>query len=425
MATRMSYSEANSMPRVLTMAAMFESQESPSNSSPTRRAFERRSHQTTGIPARPQHSPTKPFWSSALGSIWGQPGTQDTPATGKNSKISETTLADTVRCDDSKSKLRTLVSDSVAIRAAAIAEAEEAHQGPNAERPPLAGLNQGGPLSTKRTEDETYKDKARESNTIRSLGTMVPYQGQPPVAQHLNLARPASAASSTRQSIENLDEGSKLKRPGSTSFLHSQIRSLQKQLDAKMEEAAQLRRQLEAQEDSDIGTLSEQLRQTKREAQMWKDRAESAERRVKVFERFTARLKGIRAAAVVTDRSNEELGLRRLSNEIDDMNVGGNNNDQISCDRQHVRFVEGRRATEDIAMSEDSGHTEDAGTVTARIRKCLHGGLGGNVTGDGRLDDGLSIPELRRLSKAQSREYSMDAVEIWMAAQELLNDAQV
>ena len=276
------------------------------------------------------------------------------------------------------------------------------------------------------------KEGSTDPNTIPSLGTMVPYPAQPPVAQHLNLPRPTSAASSTRQSVEYRDEDGRIKRPGSTSFLHSQIRTLQKQLDARSEEAAQLRRQLEAQEDSDVGTLSEQLREAKRETQMWKDRAESAERRVKVFERFTARLKGIRAAAAAateTENSNDGLGSRRLSDDSDRTQDSGDAADQSPTDKQHARIVKGRGTTEDNAKSDDSGHTEDAGTVTARIRKCLHGSGGqeAGATSDGALDDRLAAepPLLRDPSKSPSRDVSMGAMEIWMAAQELLDDKQV
>ncbi|KAI9898748.1 hypothetical protein N3K66_007108 [Trichothecium roseum] len=261
---------------------------------------------------------------------------------------------------------------------------------------------------------------------------MVPYPAQPPMAQHLNLPRPTSAASLARQSVEYPDGDGRIKRPGSTSFLHSQIRTLQKQLEARSEEAAQLRRQLEAQEDSDVGTLSEQLREAKRETQMWKDRAESAERRVKVFERFTARLKGIRAAAAAaaneTENSNDELGSRRLSDDSDRMRDSGDAADQPPIDKQQARFVKGRGTTEDTAKSDGSGHTEDAGTVTARIRKCLHGNGGQEAggTSDGALDDRLGEPLLLRdRSKSSSRDISMGAMEIWMAAQELLDDSQV
>ena len=80
---------------------------------------------------------------------------------------------------------------------------------------------------------------------------------------------------------------------------------LQKQLDARIEEVKQLRRQLEAIENLDIGTLSEQLRQAKRECRMWRERAEAAEKRVAVFERFTAKIRKLKHMGSV---ENEETG---------------------------------------------------------------------------------------------------------------------
>ncbi|KAF6845105.1 hypothetical protein CMUS01_00494 [Colletotrichum musicola] len=52
-------------------------------------------------------------------------------------------------------------------------------------------------------------------------------------------------------------------------------------------------RQVEARENLDVGTLSEQLRAAKRECAMWKARAEAAEKRVATLERFTRRLRAI------------------------------------------------------------------------------------------------------------------------------------
>ncbi|KAG5923473.1 hypothetical protein E4U42_004950 [Claviceps africana] len=144
-----------------------------------------------------------------------------------------------------------------------------------------------------------------ELTPVPSLGTMVPCPEQPPVAQHLNLARPPPSPSPVMEgkscySAPEMVSAVPISRAGSATVLYSQIRKLQRLLDAKTEEAAQLRRQLEAQKDSDVGTLSEQLRQAKRDAAAWRDRAEAAERRVKVFETFTEKLREIRDAVAET-----------------------------------------------------------------------------------------------------------------------------
>ncbi|KAG5970008.1 hypothetical protein E4U58_000860 [Claviceps cyperi] len=143
-----------------------------------------------------------------------------------------------------------------------------------------------------------------ELKSVPSLGTMVPCPEQPPIAQHLNLARPPSSASLTVESkpysAPEMVSTLPLSRAGSATVLYSQIGKLHRQLNAKTEEAAQLRRQMDVQKDSDIGTLSEQLRQAKRDVAAWKDRAEAAERRVKVFETFTEKLREIRDAIAET-----------------------------------------------------------------------------------------------------------------------------
>ncbi|KAH7136429.1 hypothetical protein EDB81DRAFT_656965 [Dactylonectria macrodidyma] len=262
-----------------------------------------------------------------------------------------------------------------------------------------------------------------------SLGTMIPHPEQPPVAQHLNFIRPSSSTSNFRQEVESLslphDASSLTPRPGSTSMLHSQIRSLQRQLDSKTEEATQLRRQLEVQENADVGTMSQQLRQAMKEAQMWKERAEAAERRVKVFERFTARLRGMREAAAIMDRRSNALDSRSGSAAHDGDNDGGRSFYQkqqlASGGSQRI----GRRSSNGDE-SDTSGRTEDAGVITARIRKCLHGGAGQL---DGSLDSttGSDLLCLKGLTnevkdiarKDRMQELNHSAVEIWMAAVEL------
>ncbi|KAG5987707.1 hypothetical protein E4U43_004971 [Claviceps pusilla] len=141
-----------------------------------------------------------------------------------------------------------------------------------------------------------------ELKSMPSLGTMVPCPEQPPIAQHLHLVRPPPSPSRVVEGKpsysgpEEIVPAMPVSRAGSATVLYSQIRKLQRQLNAKTEEASQLGRQLEAQGDSDVGTLSEQLRQAKRDVATWKDRAETAERRIKVFESFTEKLREIRDA---------------------------------------------------------------------------------------------------------------------------------
>ncbi|KAL0943751.1 RhoGAP domain-containing protein [Colletotrichum truncatum] len=173
-----------------------------------------------------------------------------------------------------------------------------------------------------------------EDRNPPTLGTMVSPAEQPPIAQHVNFPRPPSS-SSIRQPGEELipqRPGS----PGGNSLLHAQTRTLQRQLDAKTEEAASLRRQLETRENVDVGILSEQLRSAKRECAMWKGRAEAAEKRVAALERFTRRLRNIkggdaqddvdslsaksRGSRETTGTEDEELVASRIRTAFMDMN---------------------------------------------------------------------------------------------------------
>lgn len=284
-----------------------------------------------------------------------------------------------------------------------------------------------GKLSFQPKREETAPDARAPGR----LGKMLPPQEQPPVAQHLNLARPPSTVPGTPSlevaSMEEDNTGTLANRPGSTTMLHAQIRSLQRQLEVKAEESNQLRRQLEAQEGTDIGTLSEQLREAKREVSMWRERAEAAERRVQVFEKFTAKLRGIREAAAVAEKQETQMTQCQARPDSQSSCEEDSNDENISP-AQHIRFVQGNRVenSNETCGSGGSGHTEDAGVVTARIRKCLHGGpTGTDGAGDGLLSSCVEpLRPLgtgsRQVSRTSKRDISESAMEIWIAAQDLL-----
>ena len=69
----------------------------------------------------------------------------------------------------------------------------------------------------------------------------------------------------------------------SNSILHSQVRTLQRQLEAKTDEIRQLKQLLENQGVLDIGSISEQLQEAKREVICWKTRAEIAEKQTELM----------------------------------------------------------------------------------------------------------------------------------------------
>ncbi|KAI2633891.1 hypothetical protein GGS21DRAFT_117834 [Xylaria nigripes] len=140
----------------------------------------------------------------------------------------------------------------------------------------------------KREPQLSPEKEAYDTNRNRppKLGTMLPYPEEPPIGHFL---RPSSVTSGQGQyaSTDDVSCDQPIHRNASgNSMLHAQIRSLQRQLELRHEEILQVRRQLEAQEHMDIGTLYEQLRVAKRECRMWRKRAEAAEKRLAIFQRF-------------------------------------------------------------------------------------------------------------------------------------------
>ncbi|KFH43661.1 hypothetical protein ACRE_055830 [Hapsidospora chrysogenum ATCC 11550] len=131
------------------------------------------------------------------------------------------------------------------------------------ERPKNAIL---GALAT----DEVAEDEAEVEEQDQDSTAQAPVGG---LGQSSTTLKDANA---------NDSDGSPVRKHSATS-LHRQMRSLRRQLDAKTEEISQLRQQLEAKGTSNTGSA----------LQMWRGRAEAAERRVQAFERFAERLKGI------------------------------------------------------------------------------------------------------------------------------------
>lgn len=153
-------------------------------------------------------------------------------------------------------------------------------------------------LSLPRKEQRSSHDKPADKDRPQPprLGTMVPHQEEPPVG---HFVRPSSSASaqSLHPSAEGvsapLDGAGARHGAGNNSILHAQIRSLRGQLERRNEAVLHLRRQLETQAHMDVGTLCEQLRLARREALMWRKRAEAAEKRVAVLQRIGAKFRAL------------------------------------------------------------------------------------------------------------------------------------
>ncbi|KAI1138702.1 hypothetical protein F5Y05DRAFT_425067 [Hypoxylon sp. FL0543] len=193
----------------------------------------------------------------------------------------------------------------------------------------------------------------RELNQPPSLGTMVSPLEEPPVAQHITFNRPSPTPSPIGHDGSDDERAStQSPRPGSSnSVLHYQIRHLQRQLEQKMEENTQLRRQLEARENMDIGKVLEQLRGAKRECKIWRERAEAAEKRVKVFKQFTARVRGLRDSVALAENRRDFSG---------DGQVDGPSH----------RDVE-HSALDGDGSSSNSEHTENQEELKDRIRQSM------------------------------------------------------
>ncbi|KAF5604510.1 Rho-GTPase-activating 6 [Fusarium subglutinans] len=343
-----------------------------------------------------QESPTKSIRSTRSVSTLGHPRNVSISSQDRRPRPS---AINTVIDEALDQNLRVSIREEAAMRAVELQQVDKGQKSSSHEQPEMLAQRQTIP---RRKPVPGSRGKEASLENPRSLGTMMPYPEQPPIAQHLNLIRPASSASNTQYGADPSvpqNISTPFQRPGSTTTLHAQIRSLQRQLDLKTEEAVHLRRQLEVQGDADIGTLSQQLREAKREAQTWRERAESAERRIKVFERFTARLKGIREAAGVDPRDvDTDLTAKYLE-------------EGVSGQKENT-FLEKAMGYE----SDSSGRTEDAGVVKARIRRCLHG-----LT-DGPPDKpSFGLDEIQETGPERpKRDISPSTVEVWMAAQELL-----
>ncbi|KAK8857077.1 RhoGAP domain-containing protein [Apiospora arundinis] len=238
-------------------------------------------------------------------------------------------------------------------------------------------------FSASREEPKASPSKAphrdREISRPPSLGTMVPPREEPPVAHHLNFARPPSAASSLSHlsahppppeggdnpSIAQegiplpATEGSPRTRSGN-GLLYAQIRALHRQLQLKNEEVLHLRRQLETRENMDIGTLSERLREARRDCAMWRDRAEAAEKRIAVFEKFAAKARALRSDTSINHEEREGSTSKPATQSTQRVTLGDEESDGTEHTEDHEAFnnrlrrsmkQQGTTPAEDGAMS--------------------------------------------------------------------------
>ncbi|KOS17212.1 hypothetical protein ESCO_005875 [Escovopsis weberi] len=198
--------------------------------------------------------------------------------------------------------------------------------------------------------------------------------------------------------------------------LKHQIVNLERLLSSKSDEVEKLKRRLEMVGKG--GSPNEQLRRANDELSVLKEKAEATEKKMRLFERFTAKLRGIRDS-IMTDSSRQSSINRPPEQVADgDRHVGGHRGADVQF-LQRVRFAEGLGVGADGRDSDDSGMMADEAVVPARIRNCLHyegGGRGVKYLG---LDGQASA-----LQGAQgARHHDDDAgglAQVWSAVEELL-----
>lgn len=166
-----------------------------------------------------------------------------------------------------------------------------------------------------------------------NIGRVLPHPDPLPIAHHLNLARPPAIVHADVEDTRATSV-SEFRNPPpgrSSSLLYNQVRNLQRQLSEKVEEIQHLRQQLSARGNLEVGTLSEELREAKRDLQAWKTRAEIAEKQLENLTKLPSR-----------------------SNSL-----------------KHITSTSSRRADQYQRSSLDSRKEE--GTMADRIRKAFHG----------------------------------------------------
>lgn len=265
---------------------------------------------------------------------------------------------------------------------------------------------------------EQVPQRDRELDQPPSLGTMVPHLEEPPVAQHIVFPRPPQGAPMMEFDGSEDERGSSPRPGSSNSMLHAQIRSLQRQLEARAEECAQLRRRLEARDNTnlDVGRLCEQLRTARREARTWRGRAEAAEKRVAVFEQFTARVRGLRDAVA------EETGLLMpapgaVDGQVDGLLlsvVGGHG---------HGQGQQGQgSSSSSVSCSE---HTENWEELRGRIRQTMKERAAATAEDADADDEGGPARKGKKMDKGKGpwkKTAVLDerTVQLWAIAEELL-----
>ncbi|KAM0264238.1 hypothetical protein ACHAQJ_000725 [Trichoderma viride] len=194
--------------------------------------------------------------------------------------------------------------------------------------------------------------------------------------------------------------------------IRSRLEELEQLLDMKSAEATQLKLQVQQLEEYDVLTLRDQVKAANRDLQKWRERAQVAEKKAKMFQKFTTRIRSIHGS-LMTESSQQ--GGDDLCGEM----VAKEGRDAEGSYQVHrVRFAKGSEATE------RSGDMEERSIVSVKMQDCLHhkqskdeSSWDGSRAAPGDLHgmDGVASPK-----EEGKLDFGLAAVELWIAAQELL-----
>lgn len=199
---------------------------------------------------------------------------------------------------------------------------------------------------------------------VSNTGRQLPRPDLPPVAQHLHLSRPSTAGIAADPSQKDVEtKGQVLSPPPgrSTSILYNQVRTLQRQISEKSEEIHNLRHQLNARGYLDIGTLSEELRETKRELESWKARAEIAEKQVEILLKMPSRANSFKQPNVSGLKTSDKL----------ETSIPGSRRDEAAVGNKTKKALHGLDGTQSPQRSTSEDSTD---TVIRDLREAITGG---------------------------------------------------
>ncbi|KAM3504577.1 hypothetical protein MY11210_008296 [Beauveria gryllotalpidicola] len=277
--------------------------------------------------------------------------------------------------------LRSSVSDGVSLRASAIRSLINAGKS-RIKNSHTSNEKKRGP----------YNDEEELDSWAKCSQDGLPaYENPQSIIRHLNMYHGCNISPESRQDSE------------AVMALYHVIISLHDRLIKQEMEVNLLQRGA----DDERRDEASKLRQ---DVGIWRRRAESAEKRILVFERFTERLKGIRDAAIASEQPGSQGGEQQGDVSAGSLKL---DNDYVAA-AARVRFAE-VDGNEEQATSEgetSSGHRTSA--ESRRSKTCMECGEEQNL--DRRAVGNRGEGGLR------PRPASIDEVaELWMAAKELLD----